>query len=129
MTPSCIYNDTSEWQLEVFPQQQPGWSIEVFNANGSLPNGYPPIYAAVGLPADQVVAVGSGTNAHDPWPSHYVAFAVGNGSIGRYGPLNDIQCQLVYDPADFSVNVNVNDQTIEIIPLPQQKVTPPNIFL
>lgn len=113
--PSCIYNSTSEWQLDAFPQQA-GFSMMIFNAEGELPNGVSPIYAAAALSATGVVAVGAGTNRDDSEPAHYVAFATGNGTLGKYGPLSNIQCEVTFEPMDFLVSVNVTNRTISVLP-------------
>ena len=73
--------------------------------------------------------MGSGTNADDPSPSHYIAFAMGNGTEGKYGPLCNIQCEVIFTPMSFSVSVNVTNRTIAVLPLQEtnQPLNAPNI--
>ena len=119
---SCSYNKTSEWMLNPFPQN--GLSIRVFNAEGVLPNGFSPIYAAVGLSGDGVVALGAGTNTGDSSPSHWAALATGNGTIGKYGSLDKIQCEIFFTPTLFAISVNMSNKVITVLPLQEVDETP-----
>lgn len=108
---------------------QEGWNLQVFNAAGPLSNGFSPIYAVAALDADHVVAMGSGTNADDPSRSYYIAFTTGNGTEGKYGPLSNIQCEVIFTPMSSSVSVNVTNRAIAILPLQEtnQPLNAPNI--
>lgn len=112
---TCIRNESSEFFLAPFPVL-PGWALHVFNAMGRLPNNATTMHAAAGLGPDDVVAMAAGTGSDDTKPTHYVALATGNGTNGKYGRLNNIQCEIVFEPRNFSVEVNTTLRTISVLP-------------
>jgi hypothetical protein len=117
----CIYNATSAFVLEELDTPDT-WTIEVFDATGSLPNGGTVMFAAAGLDSADVVAVAAGLGGLDR--PHYVAFATGNGTWGKYGELSNVQCQVTFDPMEFAISVNVTGLTITVNPLEAAPLPP-----
>ncbi|KAL9108186.1 MAG: hypothetical protein Q9227_007041 [Pyrenula ochraceoflavens] len=120
---SCMYNESSEFFLAPFPVAD-GWSLRVFNAMGFLPNDASTMHAAAGLGSDQVCAMAAGSMGQDfNTTTSYMALAAGNGSFGKYGRLNNVQCRINFEPRRFSVEVNTTLKMIAVSP--QQTINAP----
>ena len=111
----CIYNETSAFVLEqLFTPKD--WALRVFDATGYLPNGQTVMYAAAGLGPADIVAVACSAYV-DFDQAHYVVFATGNGTEGKYGSLSNVQCQITFEPMEFAISVNVTGLNITVDPL------------
>ncbi|KAI4130877.1 MAG: hypothetical protein LQ347_003209 [Umbilicaria vellea] len=114
-TTQCIYNDTSGFVLEQLPTPE-DWALQVFDATGHLPSGQTIMYAAAGLVTADIVAVACSSFVEFN-QTHYVVMATGNGTVGRYGPLSNVQCQITFEPMKFAVSVSVTGLRITVDPL------------
>ncbi|KAA6416372.1 MAG: hypothetical protein FRX48_01092 [Lasallia pustulata] len=111
----CIYNDTSAFVLKkLFTPED--WTLQVFDATGYMPNGQSSMFAAAGIATDDIVALGISGWLHFN-QTHYVVFATGNGTDGRYGSLSNVQCQVTFEPTEFAISVNVTGLSITVHPL------------
>ena len=107
---SCIYNFTSDFYLSDNIGDS-GWTVEIFEASGSLPFGNPNInFATVGFNAGQIVAlIAASINS-----SHILAITTGSTGAGYYAPLNNVQCDISFTSRNFSVAVDRDNQTISV---------------
>lgn len=111
-TTRCIYNQSSSYNLDPFLVPS-GWSLHVYNAEGTLPNAQYVVYAAASLGDSEVVAVGAASNNGS---DSFVAFATVDGVDGPYASLGNIQCQIDYKSTVFNVSVNMTALSIKVIP-------------
>lgn len=111
-TTKCIYNETSTFFLEqLFTPHD--WALQVFDATGSTPDGQTAMGAAAGLVAADVVTVASSVST-DFHGTHYVVFATGRGREGKYGRLSNVQCEVTFQPMEFTISVNVIGLSITV---------------
>ena len=118
----CIYNDTSAFLLEGLRTPE-DWVLQVFDATGYIPNGQTIMFAAAGIATADIVAVATSSLLNFN-QTHYVVFATGNGTDGRYGPLSNVQCQVTFEPMEFAISVNVTSLNITVDPLEPAPVPP-----
>ena len=115
----CVYNATSEFGLEEVPTPFVNDFGDTFYlARGSLPNGAGPFGLGdlVVNGPHGAVAMFAGSNASDASSSHYVAFAEANDTGELYSTLANMQCEVTFEPFDFSVTVNVTNHSISVLP-------------
>ena len=115
----CVYNATSEFSLEKSPISfLNDFGDTFYLAGGSLPNGAGPdgLGDLVVNGPQGAVAMFAGSNASDVSSSHYVAFAEANDTGEIYSTLANMQCEIKFEPFDFSVTVNVTNHSISVLP-------------
>jgi hypothetical protein len=114
-TARCIYNGSSAYFLELGDPKQ---ELKVCVARGLLPNSgnleewsrYP------GYNTDNIVAIGVATIPQEP--RKMLAIAAGS----AYLPLNATQCEWTFEPALFTVNVELTGRNITVAPVPGIRV-------
>lgn len=123
---SCIYNDTADWSLgdDLLPQDD-GWLYQLYDITGNLPVGgesFPIEATSFGFNAGSTVALVTATNGLN----NTLGLIAGNGSGPNqyYGPLNNIQCDIIFSPMIFSVSVDRTHRTISVFPIDDADMPP-----
>ena len=129
---SCIYNDTAD--LEVGPNlltqcdltQDDLLLLQLFDVQGHLPvagESMPVETTAFGLESAQTVSLFAVTNGLN----NTLGIIAGNrtGEMQYYGSLNNVQCDIKFYPANFTVIVNTTLQLITVYPLDDDLDMPP----
>lgn len=119
VTSNCIYNDSSACYFSNLTPEN--WSLNVYNGNFQLPNSNGSyIIASAGQRDYQilVVSAGSGKGVISDNTTHYAVMMSPAGAKGtQYGRLEQIQCEIRYEPTDFQVFVNATNNTIAVSPI------------
>lgn len=116
---SCMYNESSLFGLESFDlPPEWGWSFQVYNAMGFLPNHASLEVAATSMTDNLAFALGAGSaNSTEYHWTHYVALAAyWNASNSQYSLLNNVQCQVFFDSYEFLVSINTTSRSISVVP-------------
>ncbi|KAH8645761.1 hypothetical protein BX600DRAFT_534191 [Xylariales sp. PMI_506] len=114
VTTDCIYNDSALLFFEELTFRSEGFDFLVYNAVGQEPNGVS-IENAVGAGLNSTVfSVSAGVNTTTDTTFVTMAAWSGNASESDYAALHHIQCQILYDPCELHVAVNVSDKTIQV---------------
>ena len=128
----CAYNATSNFGLKELPIPfLNDFGDTFYLTHGSLPNGAGPngLGDLVVNGPHGAVAMFAGSNVSNASSSHYVAFAVANDTPDMYSILANMQCEVTFEPFDFSVTVNVTNHSISVLPLgPATESTNLSIF-
>ena len=115
LSASCSYNKSWKIFLYAFPVLD-DWSLHVFNAVGYPPNDASTMHAAAALSPDDVLAMAAGSNGVQfKYTTYHMALASGN-ATGKYRRLDQIQCQILFEPKRFSIVVNITWKTIAVTP-------------
>ncbi|KAH8166363.1 hypothetical protein CIB48_g1927 [Xylaria polymorpha] len=120
----CTRNLSSNLQLDKL-STPPGWNSDliVYNATGTFPNGATTSNIAASVEDYEVFMMGAafGSPSSDQAITHYAGMTsiVNENETSGYSALFKIQCQILYDPQDFLVSVNVTNRTIAVIPKPK----------
>lgn len=121
VTSTCSYNDSSACYFENLTPD--GFTLQVYNGVFQTPNVDNEWYiASAGQRDFQIVTVSaaSGKGIISDNTTHYVTMMSPAGRSGtQYGLLDQIQCELFYQPSTFDVFVNVTNNTIVTTPKAQ----------
>ena len=123
---SCIYNDTAD--LEVGPNlltQEDLWTYQIYDVKGHLPvagESMPVETTAFGLEPAQTVSLFAVTNGLN----NTLGIIAGDrtGEMQYYGSLNNVQCDIIFYPRNFSVIVDTTHQFITVSPLDDVDMPP-----
>lgn len=123
---SCIYNDTADLSMgdDLLPQDG-GYLYSLFDVNGNLPVAGESVFVeatAFGFNAGQIVSLFTATSGS----SNTLGIIAGGGS-GKdeyYGPLNNVQCDIIFSPTNFSLSVDRTHRTISVFPIDDVNMPP-----
>ncbi|KAI9744034.1 MAG: hypothetical protein M1835_002827, partial [Candelina submexicana] len=107
----CVRNDSMDWSIsDVRVAPKDNSLPNIYLVTGFLPNGARNGYAACGFrkPDGIVALVGQAFNGKN-------IFAIAAGD--DYHELNKIQCNVDFNPKNFSINVNITAKSIAVTPL------------
>jgi hypothetical protein len=123
----CIYNDSSSWNITDAAPSQDGVLPDLFVVRGYFPNsnwsqisqsgfeqskaGGLDYYAQVAFDSSQIVAIGSHNS--DSVSRYFIAIAAGS----AYAQLDTIQCELFFQPTNFTVSVSLPNRTVSVLPV------------
>ena len=123
---SCIYNDTADLSMgdDLLPQDG-GYLYSLFDVTGNLPVAGGSVFVeatAFGFNAGQIVSLFTATSGS----SNTLGIIAGGGS-GKdeyYGPLNNVQCDIIFSPTNFSLSVDRTHRTISVSPIDDVDMPP-----
>jgi hypothetical protein len=123
----CIYNDSSSWNITDAAPSQDGILPDLFVVRGYFPNsnwsqiyqsgfeqnkaGGLGNYAQVAFDSSQIVAIGSHNSGSVS--RYFIAIAAGS----AYAQLDTIQCELFFQPTNFTVSVSLPNRTVSVLPV------------
>ena len=122
---SCIYNDTTALSIgdDILPQGS-GWLYSLFEVNGHLPvagESVPVGATAFAFNAGGVVSLFTATSGLN----NTLGIIAGGGSENNYyGPLNNVQCDIIFSPTTFSLSVDRTNRTISVFPVDDVDMPP-----
>ena len=123
---SCIYNDTADISMgtDLLPQGD-GWLYQLFDISGYLPVGGESVGVGAttfGFGAGQTVSLFTATNS----VNNTLGIIAGDGSGANqyYGPLNNVQCDIIFSPMIFSLSVDRTHRTISVFPIDDADMPP-----
>lgn len=118
VTSQCIYNDSSACYFENLTPDD--FTLQIYNGVFQTPNLDSPWYiASAGQRDFQIVTVsaGFGKGIISDNYTHYVTMMSPAGRKStQYGALEQVQCELTYEPYNFNIFVNVTNSTITTTP-------------
>jgi hypothetical protein len=114
---SCIYNTSTAYQIERL-QVPAGWTLSIYQAGGSYPNGAATggwVYA--GYSPDDIFSWGAIYSKESR--KSYVSVATGATTLKdswAFYDFNNIQCDIDFTARDNSVHVNYTSKIISVTP-------------
>ena len=115
---TCFQNVTSDWHLELIKPGEAQYGIPyIYYATGRFPNGNWSVnssadfFAVTGLGGDDEIAAIGARNGAD----RSIALLTAGET---YIHLNQTQCDIIYTPSLFNVDVNTINRTIQVSPIP-----------
>ena len=123
---SCIYNETADLSMgeDLLPQDG-GYLYSLFDVNDYLPVAGESVFVeatAFGFNTGQIVSLFTATSGL----SNTLGIIAGGGS-GKdqyYGPLNNIQCDIIFSPTTFSLSVDRIHRNISVFPIDDVDMPP-----
>ena len=122
---SCIYNDTTDISVGPNLLQDDGYLYQLFDVQGYLPVAGESVFVeatAFGFGPGSTVSLFTATNGL----SNTLGLIAGDGSGPNqyYGPLNNVQCDIIFSPMTFSLSVDRNHRTISVLPIDDVEMPP-----
>ena len=123
---SCIYNDTADLSVgsDLLPQDD-GYLYQLFDVQGYLPVAGESVFVeatAFGFNAGQTVSLFTATNGLNNTLG--IIAGDGSGENEYYGPLNNVQCDIIFSPMTFSLSVDRTNRTISVFPIDDVDMPP-----
>ena len=114
---SCIYNDTADLSMgdDLLPQDG-DWLYSLFEVSGNLPVAGESVFVeatAFGFNAGQIVSLLTATSGSQNTLG--IIAGGGSGEDQYYGPLNNVQCDIICSPMNFSLSVDRTNRTISVV--------------
>ena len=123
---SCIYNDTADLSVgsDLLPQDD-GYLYQLFDVQGNLPVAGESMFVeatAFGFNPGQTVSLFTATNGLNNTLG--IIAGGGSGENQYYGPLNNVQCDIIFSPMTFSLSVDRTHRTISVFPIDDVDMPP-----
>ena len=101
------------------------WLYSLFEVSGNLPVAGESVFVeatAFGFNAGQIVSLFTATSGSQNTLG--IVAGGGSGEYQYYGPLNNVQCDIIFSPTNFSLSVDRTNRTISVVPIDDVDMPP-----
>ncbi len=110
---SCEFNTSSQWTTKLYKDQSVYYSPSVYLCQGSTPdNAKDRYYQYTTAGESNLVCMNAHPEHVNPGGKGIVVIAAGSGS---YLPLNNTQCEVIFSPFLFEVDVDLSSLSIDVL--------------